>query len=416
MVRVYPRAFSYPHAVPAPEPHLDAVILGGGIAGLWTLDTLRRRGVHAVLLERAALGQGQTLWSQGIIHGGLKYTLSGLLNPAAQAVRDMPDRWRACLAGKAEPDLSQAKLRAPHCHLWRTESLSSKVAMIGARVGLRVTPTTLDAEERPEALRHVPGTVARLEEQVVDVASVLGVLAERHKGRVWLAPRARVDRDAGRVRVSVDPEDANAPVLACGTLILTAGAGNAALRDRLGLQPNQTQVRPLHQVMLRGEFPELNGHCVDGSVTRVTITTAKDSAGRTVWQVGGQLAEEGVNRKPEDLIAHAKRELAACLPGVDLSRAEWATYRADRAEMRAPGALRPDDATLLVEGPVISAWPTKLALAPRLADLVAERVSGATGSPSALPAWTAAPVGAPPWAAAENGTGPTQPWKAAGCD
>ncbi|MBN8643666.1 MAG: FAD-dependent oxidoreductase [Planctomycetes bacterium] len=386
--------------MPAHEHHLDAVILGGGIAGLWTLDTLRRRGVHAVLLERAALGQGQTLWSQGIIHGGLKYTLSGLLNPAAQAVRDMPDRWRACLAGKAEPDLSRAKLRAPHCHLWRTESLSSKVAMIGAKVGLRVTPTTLHSGERPEALRHVPGTVARLEEQVIDVASVLSALAARHAGRVWLAPRASVDRDDTRVRVTVDAAAPDAPVLLPRTLVLTAGAGNAMLRDRLGLQPNQTQVRPLHQVMMRGELPELNGHCVDGSVTRVTITTAKDSAGRTVWQVGGQLAEEGVHRTPEDLIAHAKRELAACLPGVDLSRAEWATYRADRAEMKAPGALRPDDATLLVEGPVISAWPTKLALAPRLADLVTERAMSAIGSAAVdqrLPEWEAAGVGAEPW-------------------
>lgn len=397
---MYPRAFTYPHPVPAHEHHLDAVILGGGIAGLWTLDTLRRRGVHAVLLERAALGQGQTLWSQGIIHGGLKYTLSGLLNPAAQAVRDMPDRWRACLAGKAEPDLSRAKLRAPHCHLWRTESLSSKVAMIGAKVGLRVTPTTLHSEERPEALRHVPGTVARLEEQVIDVASVLRVLAARHAGRVWLAPRAAVERDATRVRVTVDAAALHSPVLVARTLVLTAGAGNAVLRDRLGLQPNQTQVRPLHQVMVRGELLELNGHCVDGSVTRVTITTAKDSAGRTVWQVGGQLAEEGVHRTPEDLIAHAKRELAACLPGVDLSRAEWATYRADRAEMKAPGALRPDDATLLVEGPVISAWPTKLALAPRLADLVTERAMSAIGSAAVdqrLPEWEAAGVGAEPW-------------------
>lgn len=386
--------------MPAHEHHLDAVILGGGIAGLWTLDTLRRRGVHAVLLERAALGQGQTLWSQGIIHGGLKYTLSGLLNPAAQAVRDMPDRWRACLAGKAEPDLSRAKLRAPHCHLWRTESLSSKVAMIGAKVGLRVTPTTLDADERPEALRHVPGTVARLEEQVIDVASVLSVLAARNAGRVWLAPRASVVSDATRVRVTVDSAAPDSPVLLARTLVLTAGAGNAVLRDRLGLQPNQTQVRPLHQVMLRGELPELNGHCVDGSVTRVTITTAKDSAGRTVWQVGGQLAEEGVHRTPEDLIAHTKRELAACLPGLDLSRVEWATYRADRAEMKAPGALRPDDATLLVEGPVISAWPTKLALAPRLADLVTERAMNAIGSAAVdqrLPEWETAGVGAEPW-------------------
>ena len=59
---------------------LDALIFGGGAAGLWLLDRLSRDGHHVVLLEARSLGMGQTVASQGIIHGGLKYTLSGLAN------------------------------------------------------------------------------------------------------------------------------------------------------------------------------------------------------------------------------------------------------------------------------------------------------------------------------------------------
>ncbi|MFM9959512.1 MAG: FAD-dependent oxidoreductase [Phycisphaerales bacterium] len=383
---------------------VDVAILGGGIAGLWILDECRRAGLNAVVLEKSALGTGQSLWSQGIIHGGLKYTLSGLLNPSAQAVREMPGVWRRCLAGEIEPDLRGARLRAPFCHLWRTDSIASRAAMIGAKVGLRVTPTDVAVGDRPAALRGVPGVVARLEEQVIDVGSVLGVLAGRNVGRVLLTPRVRVlPGGAGGVRVVLDGERAGSAVLEARWLVLSAGGGNAGLREALGLEPGRTQVRPLHQAMVRGgSLGELNGHCVDGAETRVTVTSARDAAGRVVWQVGGRLAEAGVALDEAALVESAKRELAACLPGVDFSGCEWCGYRADRAEFspggRGGGLVRPDDATVLVEGRVISAWPTKLALAPRLAEMVLERVSaGRERASDALPAWAAAAVGAAPW-------------------
>ena len=94
---------------------LDVVIFGGGAAGLWLLDTLVRRNYSVLLLEAHALGSGQTVAAQGIIHGGLKYTLDGLFNRSADAIRAMPDLWRDCLAGDAFPLLTQTLVRAPHC-------------------------------------------------------------------------------------------------------------------------------------------------------------------------------------------------------------------------------------------------------------------------------------------------------------
>ena len=38
---------------------------------------------------------------------------------------------------------------------------------------------------------------------------------------------------------------------------------------KLALPLNTMQLRPLQMVMLRGELPRLNGHCVDGARTRV---------------------------------------------------------------------------------------------------------------------------------------------------
>mgnify|MGYP004209814609 CR=1 FL=1 len=118
-------------------------------------------------------------------------------------------------------------------------------------------------------------------------------------------------------------------------------------------------------------------HCVDGNRTRVTVTSGRDHAGRVVWQLGGDLAETGVERDDDAQIRRAVTELAAVLPDLDprsIQDAAWSTYRVDRAERRTGAGLRPDDATVerLHEGRLLVAWPTKWALAPRLAARVLE--------------------------------------------
>ena len=66
----------------AREIHSDIIIFGGGIAGLWLLGRLREAGYSALLLESRALGGVQTSASQGIVHGGTKYALTGKLTGA----------------------------------------------------------------------------------------------------------------------------------------------------------------------------------------------------------------------------------------------------------------------------------------------------------------------------------------------
>ncbi|MBW7904539.1 MAG: FAD-dependent oxidoreductase [Phycisphaerae bacterium] len=387
---------------------LDVVIVGGGVAGLWLLDTLHEAGRHVLLLEKGELGGGQTIASQGIIHGGLKYTLDGLLSPSANAIREMPRAWRDCLAGARTPRLTQTRVRAEYCHLWRTRDWASQVGMLGARFGLRVRPQRLPRAEWPAALRHCPGEVYRLDEQVIDCAAMIAELAGRHAPRILkcdadggLLFQPEAAGRAGGVRLSAGGRTAR---LQAGVIILAAGAGNAELRRAAGLDAAAQQVRPLHMVMVRGALPELNGHCTDGARTRVTITTAQDGADRTVWQVGGQVAEDGVNMSPDELVAHARRELAAVLPGVPLTHAEWSTYRADRAEAAA-GGRRPSDVQIRREGDVLTVWPTKLALAPRLAERVlrelppAVHAAGRSQVEAALRDWPRPRVARPPWEA-----------------
>jgi hypothetical protein len=166
-------------------------------------------------------------------------------------------------------------------------------------------------------------------------------------------------------------------------------------------------------VMLRGSnLPPLNGHCTDGAATRVTITSTRDFSDRPVWQIGGQVSERGVAMEPAALIRFARDELIAVLPGVNLRGVEWATYPVDRAEASNAGA-RPSDVSLLRDGNVITAWPTKLALVPRLAQRIQAMVDSAlTGragesdvrSPPPPPDWPRPVVALPPWETAQTWT------------
>lgn len=391
-----------------PRLRADTLILGGGAAGLWLLDDLMRSGHSALLLEASALGYGQTVASQGIIHGGLKYSLSGLLTDSADAIKHLPQLWRDCLAGRAKPDLSHTALRSEFCHLWSTDSIMSRLGKLGASLALTVKPTSLPREQWPALLEHCAGSVSRLDEQVVVPASFIADLANQHRDRILKIDalnglRFEMGADGHVKAVAlIDAVSQKTLELQPKTVVLCAGQGNAALRTMLGLSSQAMQRRPLHVTMARGPLPWFNGHCVDGSRTRITITSDTDSHGRTIWQLGGQVSEDGVAMERGQLIAHVKNELLAVMPdamAIDFSQVQWSTYRIDRAEGAMRNNQRPSDAVVLHEGNVITCWPTKLVLAPQAANRIRALlpVAGERLDVGALADWPRPMVALPPW-------------------
>ncbi len=382
---------------------VDCVIFGGGVAGLFTLDTCLSTGHRAILLESKSLGTGQTIDSQGIVHGGLKYAITGSGDHSATAIREMPLIWRRCLAGEATPDLTNVVLRSDYCHLWRTDSIRSKLGWFAAKLALRTKPQLLDQDEQPNVFRGIEGPIARLDEQVIEPRSLLEVLSHDLSTHLLQTIDGGVEvskLDDGWLIQLLNPETGEPLTVHTRKVVLTAGKGNEALRKTFGLTPNKTQLRPLHMVMARGNLPVINGHCIDGAKTRVTITTTKDYADRIVWQIGGQLAEDGTHKTPEELICHAAKELQEVLPTVDFRDTEFLTYFTTRAEENKDGS-RPTDITLLEEQDVLSCWPTKLAFAPRLAKKVASRIAPIVHASefdlSILSSWPSPTVALPPW-------------------
>jgi FAD dependent oxidoreductase len=380
---------------------LDVLIFGGGAAGLWCLDRFRGAGYHALLLESTALGAGQTIAAQGIIHGGGKYALRGVRDFAAvSATKAMPARWRASLAGKQEPDLRGVRLLSDHCHLWLPKgSALARVQSWGfmsvvAKAGILSTrPKRLPASKWPEALRGSAVAVYALAEPVISTGSFLKALAARHDKYIHRYDAAALrftGRDAHIGNTSLEPR----------AIVLTAGEGNAALLALLGVGGEPMQRRPLGMVMLRGDLPPLFGHCIVGGKTQLTITAPE----KGLWQIGGELAEKLAGETDDDAARRfALEEIRSRLPGLDLNHREIALYRAVRAEARTADQRRPSGvhAGELAPG-VIAAWPTKLSMAPVLADevfaLAATGLKQPAGYPHhPLPPWPPPPVARYPW-------------------
>lgn len=379
----------------------DFLIVGGGIAGLWLNARLRRQGFATLLVESARLGGGQSVKSQGIIHGGAKYALHGALTGASEAIADMPRRWREALAGNGELDLTGVRLLSDAHYLWSPGSLAGNITSFFASKAVRGRVDQVKGEHLPPALQHpkFKGKVYRLAELVLDVPSLISRLSELAGDGLLAAERIEPLRENGElVGLIIDGREIRAQ-----RIILSAGRGNAELLSALDLSQPTQQLRPLHMALVKGPtLKPLYAHCLGGGPKpRVTITTHPAADGQWVWYLGGDLAEaDGVARDEAAQIQAAKKELSELLPWVDLSAAQWATLRVERAEPAQSGLVRPDNAFLHEQGKLLVGWPTKLALAPDFADRVLAALSRDGIQPTThapLPALPRPSVAPPAW-------------------
>ncbi|MCR9278080.1 MAG: FAD-dependent oxidoreductase [Pseudomonadaceae bacterium] len=350
---------------------VDVLIVGAGIAGLWSANVLCAAGYSVLVTDPNGIGGTQSLASQGLIHGGIKYALGGFLTGASNAIADMPRRWRECLSTTEGPvDLTSVTPVAQRYLLFSADSARSRLSTFLAGQALRGDVSKLAKDKHPAALRGFSGSVFELPDLVLDTRSVADSLARNGRFAIYEASTA-LTPDSVRI---------NGVAVAANVLVCCAGSGNEALIQQSGVTDLHCQRRPLQQVIVRADnLPLLFGHCVTGirrPEPRLTITSHDGENGRS-WYIGGQLATDGASLPAADLISHARSELAQCLPWIDLENATFETLLVDRAEPANDG-VRPDEAVVQVRGNRIFAWPTKLSLAPDLGDQVLTAVRAIT--------------------------------------
>ena len=361
---------------------LDVAIFGGGIAGLWSLARLLKQGFNAHLFETHQVGGGQSIASQGIIHGGTKYALTGKITGASEAIREMPAIWNQCLAGEGEIDLSEVKVNSTHQLLWTQASLKSKMGGFFASKVMSSRMTKLSSDDVPEIFRDAKfkGTVYRLDEQVLDPKSLFQRLFNQLSEHISFYNSDELALNSeNNDQFEIDALSFNAKAI-----VFAAGEGNEQLLHNAGLKQPLMQRRPLHMPMVRSSsLPQLTAHALgDGTVPRMTITANTDKAGNVVWYLGGKIAEEGVSSTADELIQKAKDELNDLLPWIDWRAMEWSTLMINRAEPLMADGSRPDRPYLQRNNKIITAWPVKLAFAPLVAKEIEDQVRDLGVEPS----------------------------------
>lgn len=385
----------------------DVVIIGAGIAGLWLHHRLNDLGYHALLLENGQIGQGQTLSSQGIIHGGSKYALNGILSKASQVISSMPARWKACLEGKGEIDLSRVNKLAEHQLLWSKDRLSSKMVSFFASKALSSRMQAVPKNERPAVFQDpaFKGALYQLDEPVLDVPSLMSVMVEKWHDRMLAVPETaeyQWQQFGDKIDTLLVGEQYEIKAQA---FVLTSGEGIADILKSLHLDKPAMQKRPLQMLLCKSTqpahpLPVIYAHSLgSGSKPIATISSHRDHTGNIVWYIGGNIAEVGVGKPREVLISEARVLLADILPWVELPELEWATHPVNRAEPRQSSLSRPDTAFVSSQGNLHVCWPTKLALAPDLSDqvLIALEKQGLTAQTNQNPDFPHPEIARPLW-------------------
>ena len=359
----------------------DIIIFGGGITGLWLLNRLRREGYNPILFETKSVGGKQTIAAQGIIHGGLKYALAGKITDAANAVAAMPLRWRRCLGGTGEVDLTGVKVLSEHYYMWSDAGLRSKIKSFLGSKTLVGKVKALKKTEYPEFFKSatVDGNLYKLPDFVIDTESLIEKLAADCRERIFNLDMNDTtflyDRVTGKHSLQIVMKSKTVSLNA-EKFIFSAGEGNSQLIKMASLDSIRSQIRPLHMVYLsKNGLPEVNAHCIGDSFSltpKLTITSHRSQTGDTVWYLGGDIAESGIQRTQNAQITYAKKLLEELFPWVDLHDADWNSFIINRAEGKVKGNYRPDSIVLDHQSNIFVVWPTKLTLTPSLADKVVE--------------------------------------------
>jgi hypothetical protein len=321
----------------------------------------------------------------------------------------MPGHWAACLENHGDVNIGDCNILSRHFYLWSTQSITSKLTSFFASKMLRGRVNAVKSNDRPDVFDNpaFKGSLYRLADLVLDVPSLIETLARPVQDRLFKIDWSQAELQKTGTRVT-GLKFANGLHVETDHAVLTAGAGNERLLGALKLQRPAMQLRPLQQLLVKHDYPHaLYAHCMGSNPSpRLTISSHPCRDGKSCWYLGGDLATEGVGMGSGDLIDKARSELFSLFPWIEFGNCEWATLPVDRAEPKQSQLIKPDkayaewapDCENLIVG-----WPTKLTLAPNMAEqarsLIAARLPHPAGqaAPRALQALPRPAIATPCW-------------------
>lgn len=367
----------------------DIVVIGGGIAGLWTLAELRLAGYEAVLFEKDKLGCMQTLASQGMIHGGQRYFLQGNANAHGESLSAMPKIWDQAFSGAGKLNLSGTKILSDDQFMWSPGGLAANVTSFFASKTMNAKMKHLDAEDLPEVFKNqkkFKGLVYRMSEVVIDTQSLMEAFRSQFGEYIFSGEVVGLSHENQRID-SIQVNLSNEVIrVEAKQYIFAAGRGNEFAVEALGLNHDgpKTQRRPLKQVLIKGRKERFYGHCITVDPRPRMTISAHHSKGEDYWYLGGIVAEYGIDKDDQKALSHAKKELHVLFPWLQWEHTSLATMFIDRAEPYAKVGFFKEGPQFLKQSNALIVWPTKLTFAPSVAKIAGEWVVENRASSPAL--------------------------------
>ena len=313
----------------------------------------------------------------------------------------MPQRWKDCLEGHGEVDLSQARILSEHQYLWSNNSIASRLTGFFASKVMTSRMQHLSVKDYVPPFNdpQFSGELYQLDEPVLDMQSVIEALRQQFEAFIFQFNVDEISRRKDNGAAQSDPSYTLTAVrqnitIIARRLILTAGAGNEKLLASLNFKQPEMQLRPLLMPMLKAKaslLPKMYAHCLGAStLPKMTITAYhlsadghanaddnsnnKNNEDQVVWYLGGEIAEKGVNRSIEDQVVAARQELQRLMPWIDFSQCQWSALAVDRAEPKMSDGSRPVEPAVFRQHNVITAWPVKLAMTPLMVDKILQEL------------------------------------------
>jgi glycine/D-amino acid oxidase-like deaminating enzyme len=355
-----------------PEIGIDVLIVGGGVAGLFTLADLLRQRYSALLLEKDDLGGGQTCHSHLLIHGGHFYKQESL----ASLLKEAASEWKKWL--DVLPPVERAF--GPPIHGFRSLAAARSREALWKRVGL-------DHQELPDPPHPLSSEGVRFAWHSNEIAlrghSLMSALKSVANDRIGRVDALEFDVSAAE---RVDRVGATLPggeriVIRPGAVVFAAGSANQSLVNDVRRAAGRSersdvqQVRQSHMLAIKGTRDNLPPVTGVFQLSHTLFIVARKSGDDVVWLVSDERSTpvrqarhddyEGMRRWSEGTF-FALRELAPDLfVRPERRRLQWLGYSAPKAEGFTPTGKMPDAwRNERCATNVWAMWPSKLTLAP----------------------------------------------------
>ncbi|MEZ9654045.1 FAD-dependent oxidoreductase [Vibrio splendidus] len=348
---------------------LDAIVVGGGCAGLFTAVNLLQRGLKCLLLTPQNDGFSQTRLCQGIIHSGIKYKFYSKDEFGNNVLSQACHSWDRYLDGQ-EINLKKVKLLSNDCILWSSNIWDYFFTRNIVKNVLQARISKLNNKAVNTQLKKV-GAVFSINEKIIDTSSLLKELTQHigdNKLEYSTPPKLNLSNDGSISSLSLNTGK-NTIELQAKSIIFCAGNGNQDYHKALSKKEIRYQNRPLTMVTVTGDLPLVNGHLIGKGGVLATITTTDDEEERH-WQIGGKVAETSGELYDHEIRAFIQNHFR----DIDIHTLKIGFKKIERSEGFYNGNRLPDNYIIEQEKNAYFCWPTKLVLSPVMAKDICHRI------------------------------------------